>query len=63
MKETRYERLTDILEHDFADVAMAESMDFWWPFNTIREFIDYMDENYMEGALEEYNESYGRCFH
>lgn len=44
------------LEREFIEIAMSEEMEGEVTLHDIQEYMDYLDENFMEGALEEYNE-------
>lgn len=51
------------LEREFIEIAMSEEMEGEVTLHDIQEYMDYLDENFMEGALEEYNEELIRHVH
>ncbi|MFZ5759376.1 MAG: hypothetical protein ACOY32_07095 [Thermodesulfobacteriota bacterium] len=51
------------LEREFIEIALSEEREDEVTLHDIQEYMDYLDENFMEGALAEYNEAYLKHVH
>ncbi|MFZ5765577.1 MAG: hypothetical protein ACOY4H_08270 [Thermodesulfobacteriota bacterium] len=51
------------LEREFIEIALSEEREDEVTLHDIQEYMDYLDENFMEGALTEYNEEYFKHIH